>query len=498
MLVVRMSSQFGLPSERQAMTPLHTDVAIIGAGTAGMAAYKAARALSDSVLLVESGPYGTTCARVGCMPSKLLIAAGDVAHQARHAEPFGVHVKDVAVDGAAVMTRVRQERDRFVGFVLASIESIPAKDRITARVHFRDANTLVTQQGQVIQAGRIVIATGSTPVLPPMLKGLGAHLLTNETIFELPLLPKRLAVFGTGPLGMELAQAMSRLGVHVMMFGVGGGIVGIRDPEIRSYANQVFNEELYLDAAAQVRSVQESGAGVEVEYLHRDGTWRTEHFDYVLAATGRAPAVHDLALASTGLALDEHGVPVFDRYTMQCGGSAIFIAGDASNEIPLLHEAADQGRIAGDNAARHPNVRPGLRRATLALVFTEPQVAFVGINLEQLELSFKDRFAVGLASFEDQGRSRVMLRNKGLLKVYAELGTGLFLGAEMFGPEAEHIGHLLAWAVQKRMTVSDMLDMPFYHPVIEEGLRTALRDLNRHLHIGASGAHDCMDCGPGT
>ena len=132
------------------MTPLYMEVAIIGSGTAGMAAYKAARALSDSVLLIESGPYGTTCARVGCMPSKLLIAAADAAHQARHAEPFGVHVKDVTVNGAAVMARVRRERDRFVGFVLAASEAMPVADRLTARVHFQDATTLVTQQGQAI------------------------------------------------------------------------------------------------------------------------------------------------------------------------------------------------------------------------------------------------------------------------------------------------------------------------------------------------------------
>ena len=456
------------------MTPLQVEVAIIGSGTAGLAAYKAARALSNSVLLIESGPYGTTCARVGCMPSKLLIAAAEAAHQARH------------------------ERDRFVGFVLAANEAMPVADRLTARVHFQDAKTLLTQQGQAIHARRIVIATGSLPVLPPMLKGLGAQLLTNENIFDLPTLPLSLAVFGTGVLGIELAQAMSRLGVQVKMFGKGGGIAGIRDPQIRDYAHQVFNEEFYLDADAQVRSVQQSGSGVEIEYLHRDGTKRTEHFDHLLAATGRAPTVRDLALGNTGLALDARGVPVFDRHTLQCGDSTIFIAGDASNEIPLLHEAADQGRIAGENAARYPDVRPGLRRTPLALVFTEPQVAFVGVNLEQLKLHFKDRFAVGLASFEDQGRSRVMLRNKGLLKVYAELGTGLFLGAEMFGPAAEHIGHLLAWAAQQRMTVPDMLDMPFYHPVIEEGLRSALRDLHSHLHPGAGAARDGLEWGPGA
>ena len=183
--------------------------------------------------------------------------------------------------------------------------------------------------------------------------------------------------------------------------------------------------------------------------------------------------------------LNDRGVPLFDRFTLQCGDSPIFIAGDVSNDSPLLHEATDQGRIAGENAARFPDLRPGLRRTPLAVVFTDPQVASVGFNLKQLEQHHKDRFAVGLVSFEDQGRSRIMRRNQGLLKVYGEQGTGLFLGAEMFGPAAEHIGHLLAWAAQQRMTVSSMLDMPYYHPVIEEGLRTALHDLNRKLHLEA-------------
>lgn len=480
------------------MTPIHVNVAIIGAGTAGMVAYRTARNQTDSVLLIEGGAYGTTCARVGCMPSKLLIAAAESAHQARHAEPFGVHVTGVTVDGAAVMARVTRERDRFVRFVLESLESIPQGDRLSAKVSFQDAHTLMTEQGQSIHARCIVIATGSIPVLPPMLKALSAHLLTNENIFELPSLPKSLAVFGPGVLGMELGQAMSRLGVNVKVFGVGGGIAGIRDAAIRDYANQAFNEEFYLDATAQVKSVKESATGVEVDYLNREGTWRTEQFDYVLAATGRAPDIAALELKNTGLPLNERGVPLFDRFTQQCGNSSIFIAGDASNEIPLLHEAADQGRIAGGNAGRFPDLRSGLRRTPLAIVFTDPQVASVGFNLEQLNQHFKDRFAVGLASFEDQGRSRVMLRNKGILKVYGEQGSSLFLGAEMFGPAAEHVGHLLAWAAQKRMTVAEMLEMPFYHPVIEEGMRAALRDLNHNLHIGSQVIDRCMDCGPGA
>lgn len=480
------------------MKPIEVNVGIIGAGTAGMGAYQAARALTDSVLLIEGGVYGTTCARVGCMPSKLLIAAAEAAHHARHTEPFGVQVKEVTIDGAAVMARVQRERDRFVGFVLESVDGIAPGDRLTAQVRFKDDHTLVTPQGQLIHAQRIVIATGSVPFLPPVLKNLSTRLLTNENVFELPTLPQSLAVFGPGPLGMELGQAMSRLGVKVTMFGVGGGVAGLQDPELRDYANQAFNEAFYLDASAQVKTVKETTSGVEVHYQHRDGGWMTETFDYVLAATGRAPDLAGLALENTGLVLNERGVPLFDRFTLQCGNSAIFLAGDASNDVPLLHEAADQGRIAGENAGRYPDIRSGLRRTPLAVVFTDPQVASVGLNLKQLNQQYKGRFAVGRVSFEGQGRSRVMLRNQGILKVYAEHGSGLFLGAEMFGPAAEHIGHLLAWAAQQRMTVSIMLEMPFYHPVIEEGLRTALRDLNHQLHIGPQGPNLCMDCGPGA
>lgn len=479
------------------MTPIHVDVAIIGSGTAGMVAYQSARAHTESILLIEGGNYGTTCARVGCMPSKLLIAAAEVAHQARHADRFGILATNLIVDGPAVMARVQRERDRFVGFVLASVEAMPLSDRWTARVSFQDANTLVTPQGQLIHARCIVIATGSKPVLPPLLQALDAHLLTSENIFELPTLPKSLAVFGTGPLGIELGQAMSRLGVEVMMFGLGGGIAGIHDAEIRDYANKIFNTEFYLDADADLDSVSEAEAGVVVRYRHKDGTLIAKEFDYVLAATGRAPDLAGLALENTGLPLDELGVPLFDRYTLQCGDSTIFIAGDANNETPLLHEAVDQGRIAGDNAGRYPNVLPGLRRTPLAIVFSDPQVVSTGTPLKTLKQHFQGRFAIGCASFEDQGRSRVMLRNKGLLKVYAELSSGRLLGAEMFGPSAEHIGHLLAWAVQKRMTVDDMLEMPFYHPVIEEGLRTALRDVKHELHAGPAVVDQGMDCGAG-
>jgi dihydrolipoamide dehydrogenase len=195
--------------------------------------------------------------------------------------------------------------------------------------------------------------------------------------------------------------------------------------------------------------------------------------------------VDKLGLENTSVILDEKRSPVFDELTLQTSVGHIFVNGDANNSITLLHEAADDGKVSGTNAGTYPVIAQGQRRESLSIVFTEPQVASVGLPLKQINDIYSDQddttYVVGRVSFESQGRSCVMGKNKGLLKVYADKYSGGFLGAEMFGPAAEHIGHLLAWAKQQQMMIQKMLTMPFYHPVIEEGLRTALRDTQRQL-----------------
>jgi dihydrolipoamide dehydrogenase len=195
--------------------------------------------------------------------------------------------------------------------------------------------------------------------------------------------------------------------------------------------------------------------------------------------------------------LDAAGIPAHDPRTGRVGNTHVFIAGDVAEDRPLLHEAADDGRIAGDNAGRFPDVRVRPRRAPLAVVFSDPQIALAGASHAEL-MHAGTAFATGSVSFVDQGRSRVMGRNQGALNVYGERGSGRFLGAEMLGPAAEHIGHLLAWSVQRGDTVQQMLDSPFYHPVVEEGLRTALRHLQHELQMGPVPVERCLDCGPGA
>lgn len=476
------------------MNELKVDVAIIGAGTAGLAAYRAARSHGKRVVLIEGGHYGTTCARVGCMPSKLLIAAADAAHGIGAAAGFGIHAGALRIDGKAVMARVRAERDRFVGFVLDGVKRIAAADRLRGQARFLDAKRLQVDDHTIVSAASIVIATGSSAHVPPELAAAGERLLVNDDVFDWDDLPASVAVFGTGIIGLELGQALHRLGVRIALFGRGDKLAQLGDPAVLDAAARVFGAELDWRARTELLGVQPDGDGVIVHTRSADGNERSERYAYVLAATGRIPNLRALGLEHAGIALDTRGVPLFDPHTMQCGDSAIFIAGDASSERPLLHEAADQGRIAGDNAGRYPALRPGLRRTPLAIVFTDPQIATVGLGYRSLR---QGSFAIGEVSFENQGRSRVMLQNRGLLRVYGEYGSGRFIGAEMAGPRAEHLAHLLAWACQSRMTVAQMLQMPFYHPVIEEGVRTALRDLNEKLQHGTPEIEHCADCTPG-
>ncbi len=478
------------------MPPRDVDIAIIGAGTAGMAAYRVARAATDKIALIEAGPYGTTCARAGCMPSKLLIAAAEAAEGARDAEAFGVHANTIIIDGVAVMKRVRRERDRFVGFVLEAVDSFDPKHRIKAKARFIDPHTLALDNGDEIRADRIVIATGSTPVWPTTFASAADRLITNEDVFELPTLPNSIAVFGGGVIGLELGQALSRLGVRVRIFGKGGGVGPLTDPVVRDAAIGIIGANVPFAPDADIGAISREGDEIIVRFSE-GGKEQVERFDYLLAATGRKPNLDTLDIEKSGIELDEKGAPKIDPLTMRVDESHIFIAGDVSNRLPVLHEAADDGRIAGANAASYPEVLAHTRRVPLGIVFTDPNIATIGKSFGELQ-ALPCKFAIGEVDFHDQGRSRVMRKNAGLLRIYAECKSGLFLGAEMIGPRGENIAHLLAWSAQQRLDVSTMLDMPFYHPVIEEGVRTALRDVCQKLRLKPKAPPHSIDCGPGA
>lgn len=444
---------------------LTCDVAVIGAGTAGLAAERAARANGASTLLIDPSFSGTTCATVGCMPSKLLIAAAKARHAALRADTFGIIVNDVAVDEAAMFRRVRSERDRFVKLTREGIKEVPSSVRIKAMAKFAKPGVLVLDDGRKIEARAIVIATGSRPAMPDAFAALGGRALTNETVFSLTSLPKRLAVVGSGAIGLETAQAFARLGVDVALFDKSETMAGLRCPRVHKSLKAIIAKDMAVHL------------GVEVEpELQADGVlirWKgasegEEQFDKVLVAVGRPPVLDGIAIEKAGLETDDEGVPCHDRETMRCGDSNVFLAGDVAVDHPLLHEASHDGAIAGRNAAAFPAPIRITRYVPFSIVFTDPPVVSIGKSEAEGAVS-------GTSDFSDQGRARVEARNEGALTLYAAAPDGALIGADMVAPAGDHLGHLLTWAIEQKLTATQVLEMPFYHPTIEEGLKAALR-----------------------
>ena len=463
-------------------TPL--DAIIIGAGSAGLAALREVRKRTDNFLIINAGPYGTTCARVGCMPSKLLIEAANAFHRRHTFEAFGITGSEsLAADIPAVLRRVRRLRDDFVAGTVSITDELGARS-VAGRAKLL-SSTQVQVNDQTYSAKSIILAPGSQPVLPPAMQALGERVLTTDTLFEQTALGPRMAVIGMGPLGIEMAQALARLGIAVHGYALEGLLAGMSDPDINAEMRQALEGEITLHIGTEA-TLHAVDGGIEV----RSGALRTV-VDQVLVAIGRRPNLQGLGLDTLGVKLDKHGMPPVSPLNLQIGDLPVYLAGDAHNLRPLLHEAADEGHIAGMNATA-PEPECFQRRTPLSIVFCDPNVAVVGQGFSTLKKQQGLQFVTGSVNFERQGRARSAQRNEGRLSVYADAASGRLLGAELCAPAGEHLAHLLALAISQKLSVEQFLGMPFYHPVLEEGLRTALRDAARQLP--ASDGSDLAHC----
>jgi len=455
------------------------DVAILGSGTAGLNATSQVGPTGKSFLLINGGEPGTTCARVGCMPSKALIQVAEDYHRRTHLGRYGVdgHA-ELTIDIPEAMEHVQDLRDNFVDRVLTNSTDNMGDKFIQAYAHFVDPHTLELDNGDRVVAERFVIATGSRPALPRAWAEFGDKLMTTDTFFEQEDLPKSVAVVGLGIIGLELGQSLSRLGVQVTGFDMAETIGGASDPEVSKSALEIMQKDFPIHLGRPVDITEE---GDQLRVTAGD---QSVVVDKVLASLGRIPNIEGLALENTGIELDLKGIPVYDPHTMQCGNSHIFIAGDVNGQRPILHEAGDEGKIAGYNAA-HDEIVAFQRKLPLSINFCDPNICLVGASYRSLDL---ENTAIGEVRMAPVGRAMIMGQNRGVIRVYADKKSGLMLGAEMITTRGENLAHLLNWAITQGMTVGDLIQMPFYHPVIEEALQAALNNLYAQVERREPGA----------
>lgn len=459
------------------------DIIIIGAGTAGISAYKEAIRHTQNILVINQGPWDTTCARVGCMPSKVLISTANRMHDILHADEVALNVK-AEIDRSQVMQHVQRLRDRFTAATLRDVESWDPQHKISGTAVFINENTVEVDR-QHYQAKAFIIAVGSTPNIEIELKNkLAEHLITSDQVFELEQLPRSLAVIGSGVIAIELAQAFQRLGVKTTVFARSAKVGVLTSPNLQKIAQQEISKELDIKFGYLPESFELIDNEVQITYDKENP--QTLNVDYVLTAIGRKSNLSSLKLENIHPDYKDTKQLDIDANSKQLGQYPIFIVGDAYTSTPLQHEAAIEGKLAVKNCLNYPKIENIKTLTPLGIVFSSPEMAISGQNYAGL-VKQGIEFVTGTVSYEKQGRAIVLGKNRGAVQVYVEKSTRRLLGAELLVESAEHMAHLLSWIISQQLSIDEILEMPFYHPTLEEGLRTALKHARRQLAANSNG-----------
>ncbi len=437
------------------------DVLIIGAGTAGIAAAKQLEKLNAKYLLIEEGDGGTTCAKTGCMPSKGLI---EIAKKVNNIQSLTkdnlIQQNQFKVNTASVLKKVRALKDHFVERTIRGSEEFP---RVKGHASFVDTNTLEVN-GEKISANNIIIASGSRPRIPDVFEEVKSSILTTDNFFEQETLPDSIAVVGLGIVGVELAQALARLGVQVQVYEEYKTIAGIQDEKVFHHALSIQQQYYPIHFNTKIAKVTKQAGQFLIEW--ESGQSKT---DQVLLCAGRESNIDQLNLEKLGLDTSVTANTLYDPCTLQINDFPIYVAGDASSKNMVVHEAAEEARVAVYNAMHAKKKR--LAKPALNIVFTDPPIARVGQSLSELD---QEKCVIGEFEFSLQGRATLKGENHGVVRVYVHSENHHILGAEMMAPGADNFAHLLMMAIQNEIPLHRLLQLPVYHPVLEEGLRQAL------------------------
>jgi mercury(II) reductase len=445
------------------------DLVVIGAGSAGFSASIAAADQGAQVALIGSGTIGGTCVNIGCVPSKTLIRATETLHNARVAARFA------GITAVAELTDWRstvRQKDTLVSELRHAkyTNLLPAYNGIAYREGAaRLIEGGVEVDGARIPAGRIIIATGARPAIPAIPGIEAVPYLTSTTALELEELPRSLLVIGGGYIGAELAQMFARAGVKVTLV-CRSRLLAEADPEIGAALTGYFQDEgISVISGIAYRAIRKAENGIALD-ISRDGQNTTIDADQVLITTGRAPNIEGLGLTEHGIAVSpKGGIVVDDR--MRTTGAGIYAAGDVTGRDQFVYMAAYGAKLAAKNALNDDSLRYD-NSAMPAIVFTDPQVASVGLT-EAAARAAGHAVRVSTIGLDRVPRALAARDTRGLIKLVADAGNGRLLGAHILAPEGADSIQTAALAIRQGLTVEDLADTIFPYLTTVEGLKLA-------------------------
>lgn len=451
------------------MNLLTPDICVIGAGSGGLSVAAAAAAFGVPVVLIERGKMGGDCLNYGCVPSKALIAAGKQAHLMGNGAAFGIAPAEAEVNFRQVMQHVEA--------TIAAIAPNDSVERFTAlgvqviqeEARFKDART-VTAGDYEIRARRFVIATGSSPLVPPIPGLDNVPFLTNETIFSQTRKPSHLIIIGGGPIGMELAQAHRRLGCAVTVVEALSAL-GKDDPELTAFAlGRIREEGVTVLEHTKVTQVSKRGRmGVRVQIEDADGA-RTIHGSHLLIAAGRTPNIEALDLDRAGIAHDRRGITVSDR--LRTKNRRVYAIGDVAGGLQFTHVAGYHAGLVVRALLFRLNAREN--RAIIPwATYTDPEIAHVGLSEEEARKRHR-RISILRWPYSENDRAQTERKTEGLIKLVTDR-KGRILGASIAGANASEMISFWALALSQKLGVRDVAGYIAPYPTMTEiGKRAAI------------------------
>lgn len=443
------------------------DVAVIGSGPGGyVAAIRAAQA-GKSVALIEKDQLGGCCLNVGCIPTKTLLSNASVLHQVRRAKEFGIVTGPISFH----YDQMKQRKDQVIGKIRAGLEGLIRSNKVTiyrGTAQFESPKVLKVMGSEsfYLDAEKIILATGSVPMDVKAFPCDHQRILNSTSILELTEVPESLAIIGGGYIGCEFASLFAELGTKVTILEALPTILAAQGAQIAQFMTRSFTAKgIVLQTNVKVQSIHHHQTGVQITLA--DGN--TLEAKLALVAVGRKVYTEGLALEKAGLKTTEKGfLETNDQMETEVRG--IYAIGDLTGKWMLAHVASHQGIVAADHACgKEAKIH---YEAVPAVVFTAPEIATVGLTLEQAQKEGYDATS-GTFPFQALGKAQAALDTEGFAQVVSEKKTGRILGACVIGHEASNLIAEMALAIQNELTLESVMETIHAHPTLAESWHEA-------------------------